>query len=219
MDFIPPTDSLLATWSTTFLAAITAAPTSYGLVAGDATAYGVLDTAFQASFALCNDPATKTMSTVATKDADRLALVGKARALAAIAQAYPAITPTLLTDAGLTVRDPLPSPIPAPTSSPVIEAYDLNESTPRLAFHDSLSGKPRAKPFGAIAMEFSIGFSAGPSIPPTTISYVKSVSRTPFTVDIDPANRGKTAFAYGRWVTRTGLTGPAGAQFIFAVPA
>ena len=219
MYFIPTKDIDLAAWSTVFLAAITAAPTSYGLVAGDATAYGSLDTDFQAKLALVQDPATRTSPVVADKDASRLALVAKARALANIAQAYPPITPILLTAAGLTVRDTLPSPVPPPTSSPIIEAYDLMESTPRISWRDSVLSNPRAKPPGAIACQVHIGFAALPTATPTSYAFVGSFGRMPVTLIIDPARRGQFAFVHGCWQNRKGQTGPMGADVVFAVPA
>ena len=218
-DFIPTKDIDLASWSTIFLAAITAAPTAYGLVAGDATAYGVLDTDFQAKLALVQDPATRTSPVIADKDASRLALVAKARSLGRIAQAFPGITPILLTAAGLTVRDTLPSDVPAPTSSPVIEAYDLMETTPRIAWHDSVLSNPRAKPPGAINCQVFIGYGATPSATPTAYDYVGSFGRMPVTLTIPSAQQGKFAFVHGRWQTRKGLVGPMGADVVFAVPA
>ena len=47
-DYLPHNDAELLAWSSNFSSLITAAPVTYGLVAGQATAYAALHTAYAA---------------------------------------------------------------------------------------------------------------------------------------------------------------------------
>src|SRR4051794_27940835 len=63
----PPSDNGLLAWSLNFLNLITAAPTSYGLVAPDATAYGLIHTAYSDALAAC-DPNVRNKAAVVDKN-------------------------------------------------------------------------------------------------------------------------------------------------------
>src|SRR5689334_10032060 len=77
----PKTDDGLLAWSTNFKDLITAAPTTYGLVAGDATAYATVHTAYATALAAC-DPAQRNKAAVVAKNAARTDLKSKATLLA-----------------------------------------------------------------------------------------------------------------------------------------
>ena len=59
-DFLPAKDAELLSWKTDFSAAITATPTDYGLVAGQATAFAALLSAYSAALAIATNPMTRT---------------------------------------------------------------------------------------------------------------------------------------------------------------
>src|SRR4051812_14860675 len=71
-NYIPSRDDDFAAFATQFSAKITLAPTSYSLVAADATALAALVLSFTNALAAVNDDATKTKVTVAVKDTARL---------------------------------------------------------------------------------------------------------------------------------------------------
>jgi hypothetical protein len=104
------TDQQLKTGSDTFSALITANPTSYGLVAGQATTYGTLNTAFGSALALWTAPATRTKVTLENKNAAREALIANAKLLAAIIQATPTVTNGQRAALGLSIRE-TPTPL------------------------------------------------------------------------------------------------------------
>ncbi len=111
--FTTTKDSVLATGSANFSTKISATPTSYGLVAGQATAYAALNTAFQSAYSAAITPATRTKSTVAAKDSARTPLRQMASDLAKIIDGTPTVTNAQRVDLGIAVRA-TPSPRPAP---------------------------------------------------------------------------------------------------------
>ena len=111
--FIPSREADLVTWSTNFNTLIVATPTAFGLVAGQATTYTGLHTAFVDAYQAAKDPGTRTPASIVTKNDARRALVANARLLARIIQATPSVTDTQRAELGLSVRGE-----PAPVGNP-----------------------------------------------------------------------------------------------------
>lgn len=218
-DYIPKTDADLDTWATNFDTVITAAPTDYGLVAGDATAFHTLRLAYTNALAAAVNPATRTPVTVAAKDTARNSMVAAARQYARIAQAYPAITNELLADAGLTVRDAIPSPIPAPVTNPILSMMQTASLQHTLRFRDSVLVNPRSKPPGAVALQLYVKTTVGAPTDVADCTFVGQYSRMPAVVSFDGADAGKLAQYLARWVTAKGLTGPVSPVFSATIPA
>lgn len=207
-DFIPPKDADLSAWATNFSTVITASPATYGLVAGQATTFATLKTAFVSALATATNPGTRTPAAIAAKDSARSAMVANARVLARIAQGTPGITPTQLSNAGLTVRNTVPTPIPAPTTKPVLGLERNLSQALVLRMRDESTPTSRAKPFGAVAAQVYASVGVAPPATPLDGTFKGPASRIPFQVDFDSADVGKTAYIYARWVTAKGLTGP-----------
>jgi hypothetical protein len=207
-DFIPPKDADLTTWSANFNTLITATPTAFGLVAGDATAYATLNTAWASAIAAAINPATRTPVTVAAKDTARAALVAKARELAVKVQATPAVTNAQKTSLGLTPRGSTPTPIPAPVTKPVPLVVQYLPLQHVLQIRDVTTPSSRAKPFGAISAQVwgKIG-----TTPPASINdcvFLGTYTKPFLTLTFAGADAGKTVYYISRWQTRKGLTGP-----------
>jgi hypothetical protein len=78
------TDGELYTGSENFSTKISAAPTDYGLVAAQATAYAALNTAYAAAYLAAVDPETRTKGNVAAKNQAKVNLKAMASDLAKI---------------------------------------------------------------------------------------------------------------------------------------
>lgn len=225
-DYIPTKDADLDAWATNFDTVITAAPTSYGLIAGQATAFHTLRLAFTNALATAVNPATRTPVTVALKDTARAQAVALARQLGQVAQRYPSITDGLLASAGLTVRDPIPSPIPAPVSTPVMSLLSSDSLSHVLRYHDSILANPRGKPPGAVAMQLFAKVGPGAPADISDCVFIGQFSKMPAVAggggsvfQFDPTDAGKTIYYLSRWVTATGKLGPTSAQFAATLPA
>lgn len=210
-DWIPALDTDLDDFQANFNTKITATPTAYGLVAGDATAFAVLATAFTAALVAATNPATRTAVTVATKQTARVVLVASLRSLAKRIQAYAAITPTLLTGLGLTVRDTTPTRIVAPSSKPVCNVFSINSRRHTINIVDEATPLQKARPFGASAcLVFSFTPTAAEDAPGDIELWRFEGLATKFSYDVTYAagEVGKLASIRTQWVNRRGERGP-----------
>lgn len=209
--YIPSTDGDFSTWSNNFSALITAAPTSYGLTASDGSALAALVTTWNAAYAAALSGATRGPFSVNVKDTARANLTARARQLQAIIQANPGVTDSQKTALGLTVRKTLPTPIPAPTTSPLLQFIAATPLQHTLRFSDQATPALRAKPFGVLSLQLYVSVPGG--LPPTgpgpnSLVYTKN----PIAVNFADANVGQVATYAAAWITRTGLLGPISTQ-------
>lgn len=160
----PSTDTGLLAWSTNFKDLITATPTAYGLVAGDATAYTAVHTAYATALAAC-DPAQRNKAAVVAKNAARTTLKNSATLLANKVYSTASVTDAQKTELGIPPRA-LPTPIPPPTTSPVIEVISTTGWTVRIRLR-AADGARRGKPPGTVGASI---FSYVGEAPPADIS-------------------------------------------------
>lgn len=208
VSYIPSRDGLLTTWSNNFSTLISATPTAYGLVAGDATAYAALNTAYINAYALALNSPTRGPSSIVTKDTAKANVIARARQLADIIQANPAVTDTQKQDLGLTVRKTNRTPTPAPTTSPQLSIIAATPLQHTLRMVDQLTPSARLKPFGAIELALLVYIGTVPPVPGASPTFQQGFTKNPIGVNFSGADVGKTAYYVGNWKTRTGLLGP-----------
>jgi hypothetical protein len=146
--YLPTTDAGLLAWSSAFSELITAAPTDYGLVAGDATVYAALHASYADAFAVAMNGSTRTSGTIAAKNTARTDLKDKARELVAIIQATPSVTDEQKQDLKITVRKTEPTPVPPPATAPDVDVMEVSGRTVRIRLHDSSTLGHRGRPAG-----------------------------------------------------------------------
>lgn len=110
--FAATKDAVLAAGSDNFATKISASPVTYGLSAGQATAYAAVNATWQAAYLTAITPETRTKSAVAAKNAARIAMCRMASDLAKIIDGSP-VSDAQRIELGLAVR-PTPAPRPAP---------------------------------------------------------------------------------------------------------
>ena len=208
-DFLPSRDALLLAWSANFNSVAGGSPTSVGLTAGQMTSYGTAHSAFAAAYAVVTDPSTKTVTSVAAKDASIKSLKLLARQYAKIVNAYPPTTNIQRLALGLTPRAATVSPIHAPTEAPVMEVVATMGRSLKLKLHGTgtaLRGKP-AGCAGAAIYSF-MGLT-----PPANLADWKSegsATRTIFTIVFPPtAPAGSQVWLSAAWFNPRNQTGPA----------
>jgi hypothetical protein len=211
-DYLPTREADLQQWSETFDALITATPAAYGLTAAQAVAYAALHTGFSDAWRIANANATRTPSAIETKNTAKEALIrgpGGIRELAGIIQEFPGTTNTERTDLGLTVRDPDPSPIPAPTMAPGLDIVSVTGRTVRIRLHDAASPSSRAKPDGVKGA--SVYSFVGAAAPETIEGWKYEGSTTRTVVDVDfPAtvSAGSKVWLAAYWTNPRLQSGP-----------
>lgn len=206
--YIPTTDNAFSVWSANFALVLSTLYASYGLAASDATAISAADATWQAAYAVATTEATRTKVTVAAKDLARNQCKALERGYANVIQANSGITQDQKADLGLTIRDTTKSPIPAPTTSPILTIVGATPGQLTVRYADQNTPAARKKPVGAIALQLFAATSATVITNPATLPLKASVTRNPVGLDFDSGDAGKTAYVAGRWITRRGLVGP-----------
>ncbi len=209
--FLPSKDQDLDAWSQNYDSKLTATPGAFGILAADALAYHGLAVDFTARLAASTNPGTRTKVTLQLKDISRAALKAKARSLAKVINAYPPITNAQRAELGLTVRDLVPSPIPAPTTQPVVNIEGSGGGLALLRLADETTPTRRAKPagvFGALIYT-KIGPATDPA--PATIDDAKFAgvaTRTIHSIGLPGGSAGKTIWVLAQWMNERGEPGP-----------
>ena len=191
----PRTDNGLLAWSLNLLNLITATPTAYNCVAADATAYGVLHTAYADALEAC-DPQQRNKTAVTTKNAARTALKSGATLLANKVYAGASVTDAQKVELGIPPRQ-TPAPIPAPSTAPVIEIISSTGCTVRIRLL-SAEGGGRGKPAGTIGAAV---FSFVGATPPAEIAGWKFEGNTGRVNKIDVAFDSALAGGTKVWLT------------------
>lgn len=207
-DFLPRRDGDLSLFTANFNTKITAAPTTYGLTSGQATAYATVNTAWQAALITATTPATRTKVTVAAKDVAKADVEVLTRQYALIVQGYPPITPSLLETLGLTVRKTTRSPVPAPTTAPIIGILSAMGQQLTLSVNDTLTPNSRKLPTGVIAAEVYFSFGTTPPTNLNSTVYQGQYSKYPGRFAVDGSHVGQTCYILTRWRNRIGDVGP-----------
>lgn len=206
--YIPNKDADFNDWIVNFSTLLSANPTNYGLVAGDATAVATVKTAWVTAYTAATNPATRTSATIATKDGARATAEATIRPYAIRIRDNAAVSDALKIGIGVTIPNTTPTPIPAPTTAPVVSLVSAIPLEQTLAYKE-VGSLGKAKPFGAIAVELWRSVGTVPAVDPAQCDYVGSYTKTPLKQAFDPADQGKTVTYFGRFHTRSGPGGVA----------
>lgn len=207
--YLPQKLDELLTWAQNFSDLITASPSLYGLGSGDASAIAGVNDAYAAAYALSNAPGTRTSVTVAATVTARNTLVAVIRNYARIILANSGVADADKTDLGLIVRDPVNTPIPTPTTNPILGLIGITPGQLTMTFKDSASGAGvKAKPFGATQMQLFMLLGTVAPVSPAATPFAAVFTKTPFAVSTVGGAAGATAFMYARWINQKGQVGP-----------
>lgn len=215
--YIPTREGDLSLFVTNFDTLITANPATYGLVAGDAvTIHTYVDT-FLTALAAASNPGTKTIVTVADKDGAKAAMLQIVRSYAQQIKANRGVADQDKVSLGLTLNDGTPTPIPAPSTQPIISVIGATPLTHVLRFADSVTPDKRSKPYGSIGLQLwrYVGDTAPTG--PEQYEFAEFVTRQPFDSSYSGSQVGKRAWYCARWQTATGLVGPWSAPVSFTI--
>lgn len=224
-NYIPPTDAALAAWSDNFSAVLTAAPTDYGLVSGDAVAVAAVVDPWLIAYALVTSPTTKTKVTVAAKDAAKAAMLRVLRPYAVNIAGNPAVSDPDKVTIGVTVRittrtrnavgaiDAVPSH--DTISNTQVEFRCVNPDTPTTD----------ARPLGAICwqLELQTDTAQNPDPPDWRNLSTLSLTKKLYRLDVDGLPSTANYRYRARWLGRSlnggaENTGPWSVWTEFSIP-
>lgn len=203
--YIPNKDSGFNAWANNFSTLITAAPTTYGLVASQATAIAATVAAWNAAYALVTSPATKTATTVAAKDAQRVTSLATLRPFAQLVANNAGVSSANKIALGLNARTSTPTPITPPVSNPILSIVSGAALQQILRYRDSLaSPSVKSKPYGVIQVQLFGAISSTVVTDPTTLPLLSAQTKSPFAISWAGGSSGKVAYFAARYVIRKG---------------
>jgi len=215
-------DGAFADWLLNFSNLLTAAPTTYGLLAGDAVIVATQNTAYQAAYVVANDPSTRTPAAIAAKDSAKANALAVVRPYVVRISNNPAVSDEDKTAIGATVKKPVPSPVPTPTAIPQVSLVSLQPLQAALKIVNAATPTSKAKPFGSIGVELWAATGTTAAVDPEQLNFQFIASKIPTVLEFLAAQQGKICTVAARYSTRGGIggkakTGPWSALLTFTV--
>ena len=208
----PPSKDLdFLTAAQDFLAKITLSPTTYGLLAADATALSPIVANLTVQMGLVMDPATKTKVTVMGKKVAKAQTAASLRALANRVQANNTVSASNKIALGLPVHSLVPTPVPVPVTRPMLNIIANGQAQLTVRIVDETTPTRRAKARGSIGAQVYTFVGTIGTTPPADLKlwvFEGMSTKTDFQISYAPADAGKQAFIVARWLNSKGETGP-----------
>ncbi len=206
--WLPTNDTALDPFINNFQTLIAGSPTSYGLVAADATAITAAYTSWHAAFLAATNPTTRTKGTVATKNTQKANVLGVVRRYATIIRANLGVSDALKVGLGLTIRDTSPSPVPPPSTKPELAITKIDTGYQSVTARDEGSAAPRARPVGSVGLLIYRAVGTTAATLPSEATFLTFIGRPDVQSTFDNADRGKIATYFARWTNARGEVGP-----------
>ncbi|MBI1191294.1 MAG: hypothetical protein GC200_11510 [Tepidisphaera sp.] len=206
--YIPSRDSELDTWALNFKTLIAATPGNYGLAAPDATAISAAYATWNAAYLAASNPTTRTVATVATKNAQKANLLTVVRGYAATIRVNKGVSNALKLGVGLHVPDLQPTPVPAPATKPVLAIARIDQGFQEVRATDEMTPNSRARPVGSAGMLLYRAVGPAAVNDPGEATFLTFIGRTTAISEFGSDDKGKVATYLARWTNAKGEVGP-----------
>jgi hypothetical protein len=207
-DFIPSSDAALEAWLLNFKTLIAATPTNYGLVVADATVITNSYVAWHSAYVAATTPTTRNHVTIAAKDAQKILTVDVVRTYSTTIRANTAVSDSLKLGLGLNVHDTIPTPVPPPSTYPVLSVAVSGPLTQDLLAVDSATPTRRAKPHGSAGLLVFRAVGTTAETNPNNCPFLGFVTRAGIHSPFESTDDGKIATYFARWTNAKGEVGP-----------
>lgn len=206
--YLPTTDALLDPWASNWSTKVTASPTTYGLTAPIAVTVAALFATWHAAYLAAIAPTTRSPTTIAAKDSAKGAMVPILRLYSQQVKANDAISNANKEALGIHIDDTTPTPVPPPSTHPIITVVSSGPQVMRLRFADEATPDSRKRPFGVPFCLLFRKIGVAPVVDPAGAEFVGAFSRIPFDVAFDAGDQGKTCTFFAQWANTKGEEGP-----------
>jgi hypothetical protein len=206
--YIPARDTNLNAWLSNFSTLASANPAAYGLAAADAATIAAAVAAWTAAYIALLSPSTKTAAAVSAKNSEKVIVLAAVRPYAQQISLNAGVTSSNKIAIGVNPRTSVPTPITAPTTSPVLTAQSTSTAGTILRYRDATaSPSVKSKPYGVVQVQLYGKASATAVTDPTTLTFLGAYTKSPLTQPM-PGVAGQTVYFAARWITKKGLVGP-----------
>ncbi|MBP1640373.1 MAG: hypothetical protein H6Q17_1956 [Bacteroidetes bacterium] len=110
------------------------------------------------------------------------------------------------------------TPYAAPATTPILNLSSEKISVLSVIFSDSATPSSHAKPEGVAFCELKYKVDGEVPTSPDSCPDGCFISRSHDPIVFEPSQRGKTVYAYGRWVNRNSKSGPWGSMVTAIIP-
>lgn len=204
--YLPSKKADLRAWVLNFAAKLTADEAGYGLQPADSAAVNAVVNPWVTAYDLTQNPATRTPAAISDADAKQSAMLVVVRKWAVTISSNRDVTAELKTEAGVTVRSSVRTPVTAPTALPLLGLESATTGSAVIRAANSETPSSKAVPAGCAGVEVFAKAGADFTNDPAAATYIGRFTRLPFTLD----TAGKTGLkfsVFARYVTRNGNEG------------
>ena len=206
--YIPSREADLDPFLENFDDKIAADPTDYGLVAGDATAITAAVTAWHNAYLAAINPTTRNSGTIQTKNLQKANVLSVVRGYARTIRANSAVSDALKLGIGLHIPDTEPTPIPPPSTYPVLSVIGGAPLEQEVRAADVTTPTRRGKPAGVSSLLLFRAVGEAAATDPSQAEFFAVVGKTRTVSAFGSGDNGKIATYFGRWTNGRGEMGP-----------
>lgn len=205
--YMPARQAEQVTWAQTFATVVGQDREAYGIPVDLMQQFIQTNNSLQGLWVAAVEPSTRTRGVVAAKNAALAEMKRQARNLVSIIQGTPTVTPQMKINAGVTIRDTHPTPVPPPQDAPVLQVKKVSGRTVTLTIRPDQAR--RGKPAGVAGATVFVYTGPNPPEDNNDWKFIASVSRTTFNIPFGPSSTGDTAWITAFWTNAKNQSGPA----------
>jgi len=207
-DYIPRTDAGFQAWLFNFSSLIQQDWNQYQLTEADSIVISGHYAAYNAIYQQCQQPSVRTISLLQQKDAVKASAMGSCRVYAQIIKNNQGVDNESKSALGLHIDDNTPSPIPVPSTAPMLAITGAFSGEHIIRYVDETTPTSRRKPHGVQFIEIYRNIASGPNPVESDAEPVGLFGKQPVNIPQDQVNTGLTSTYFGRWVNTKGEVGP-----------
>jgi len=205
--YIPQNDRELRAYFDSFSSIVRMNPYGVGLSPVDADMLCQMAAEYSAALEVTENGLTRTSPAIARKDAVRNQAIGVFRVIAMQVKRNLGVPNSARTALGIHIDDTSWTPVPRPTTHPILSFREAQSGFHILGYADSATPDSKAKPAGALQLQLHVAIGDKSTCNPDDALHYGAFTKQPMKVTFDPKDAQRIATYFGRWITRTGLTG------------
>jgi hypothetical protein len=216
--YIPGPDSEFDSFQVQYVTYFNANAVTWGYGLPETGAMSTAQTNWANSYAAHLNAVAAALAAKSVKDQRRGELEDEIQLRTGEIQVNSATTDTHRASLGITIADTIPTPVAAPTSSPVMQVDTSQRLQVTVSFADEGTPTSKAKPAGVIGCEIWMKTDGAAPTDLDDCEFVTLDTRTPHMIAFDGADAGKAVHFIGRWVSTRGDKGPISETVSTTVP-
>jgi len=208
VNWIPNKESEFDPFANNFQTKIAADPTDYTLTSSEATAITNAYNTWHAAYVAATTTSTRTAETIATKNIQKANMKAVLQSYGALIRPNTAVSDALKIGLGLRIRDVDPTPIPPPSTYPVLSVQGGGPLEQELRATDVTTPTRRARPAGTSGLLVFRAVAEAPIEDPGQADFLAVVGKTRLTTSFASGDNKKVATYFARWTNARGELGP-----------